>query len=214
LLQVITTYGYVGFAGLVFIAALGVPLPLILLLLAVGAWSGVAGGPSLPALMVIATSAAVAGDCTDYAVGRMGATLLRKRLLWLQRRLRARAPAGALDVLWRRQGIAVFVTRCALTVLSVPVSLLAGASRMRFARFLAWEAAGKGLFVVVWLTLGHLFAGSLMTLGPLPTLAAAIAVVSLLALALWEARRWLARQAPPSAAPCPDEPSRPLVPLR
>jgi membrane-associated protein len=214
LLQVIATYGYAGFAGLVFIAALGVPLPLIVLLLAVGAWSAVASGPNYPALMVLATVAAVAGDSADYAIGRMGSALLRNRLLWLQRRLRSAAPAGALEILWRRQGIAIFVTRCALTVLAVPVSLLAGASRMRFLRFLAWETAGKGLFVVVWLTLGHLFAGSLMTLGPLPTLAATLPVMALLALALWEARRWLVRQAPAAAAPRVSEPSRPLAPPR
>jgi membrane-associated protein len=200
-LHLVATYGYFGFAGIVLIAAIGVPLPLVVLLLAAGAWSAAAGGPNLAALMLTGTAAAVAGDSLDYVIGRMGGGLLRERVLGLQRRMRPALPAAVLDILWREQGIAVFVTRCALTALSVPVSLLAGASRMRFVRFLAWETAGKGLFVVVWLSAGRLFGGSLIALGPAPSIAAALAVVALVGIPLFEARRWLARRVESSASP-------------
>jgi membrane-associated protein len=210
----ISHYGYAGYAGLVFIAAVGIPLPLMVLLLAAGAWSAVAGGPNLLALALIGTTAAVAGDTLDYAIGRMGSSLLRERALALLRRLHPRASAAALDRLWPHQGLAVFVSRCALTMLSVPVSLLAGASRMRLARFLAWETAGKGLFVVVWLLAGRLFGGSLIAHGPLPTIAGAAGVVAVAALALFEARRAWARRAASSAAADPRQAPRPLAPRR
>jgi membrane-associated protein len=213
LLTLAATYGYIGFVGLVFIAAVGVPLPLVVLLLAAGAWSAAAHGPNLAALMLAGSVAAVVGDSLDYAIGRMGSALVRARVLGLQRRKHPVLPAGALDTLWRRQGIAVFLTRCAITALSVPVSLLAGATRMRFARFLAWETAGKGAFVVVWLATGRLFGGSLMTLGPAPTIVAAFAILALVGIALAEVRRWLALRAAASASPDPDA-SHPLAPLR
>jgi membrane protein DedA with SNARE-associated domain len=201
LLLLVAAFGYIGFAAIVVIAAIGVPLPLVVLLLASGAWSATAGGPNLVALMLVGTAAAVAGDSLDYAIGRMGSGLLRERVLGLQRRVRPALPAAVLDILWRRQGIAVFVTRCALTALSVPVSLLAGASRMRYARFLAWETTGKGLFVMVWLIAGRLFSRSLLTLGPLPTITAGLAALALMGLALFEARRWLVRRAESPASP-------------
>ncbi|HEV2238132.1 MAG TPA: VTT domain-containing protein [Ktedonobacterales bacterium] len=207
-------YGYLGYAGLVFIAAVGIPLPLVVMLLAVGAWSAVAGGPNPLALALIGTAAAAAGDSLDYAVGRMGSSLLRDRALALLRRLHPRASAATLDRLWPHQGLAVFVSRCALTMLSVPVSLLAGASRMRFARFLAWEMAGKGLFVVVWLLAGRVFGGSLIAHGPVPTIAGAVGVLAVVALALFEARRWWARRAATGAAPDAPQATRPVAPLR
>jgi membrane protein DedA with SNARE-associated domain len=213
LLHLVAVYGYFGFAGLVFIAAIGVPLPLVVLLLGAGAWSAAAHGPNLAALMLICSLAAVAGDSLDYAIGRMGGALVRDRVLGLQRRMHPALPAGSLEMLWRRQGIAVFLTRCALTALSVPVSLLAGASRMRFARFLAWETAGKGLFVVVWLSTGRLFGGSLIALGPVPTIVTAIAAIALVGTALAEVRRWLARRAEAAASQDLDA-SWPLAPHR
>jgi membrane protein DedA with SNARE-associated domain len=218
LLHVISTYGYVGFAGLVFIAAVGVPLPLSLLLFAMGGLSAAAGGPNLAALLLIGIAAAVAGDTLDYAIGRMGSSLMRDRVLRLLRRLHPRASAATLDRIWLHQGLAVFVTRCALTALSVPVSLLAGASRMRLLRFLAWETAGKGVFVVVTLMAGRLFGGSLLTLGPVPTIVAALAVLAAVALVLLESRRWWAQRfaalltPPVGELPRSDAP-RPFTPL-
>lgn len=210
LLNLISTYGYVGFAGLVFIAAVGVPLPLALLLLAMGGLSALPGGPNVVVLMLIGTTAAVAGDTLDYAVGRMGSSLVRNRLLGFLRRLHPRASAVVLDRLWRHQGIAVLLTRSVFTTLSVAVSLFAGASRMRLARFLMWEIPGKGLFVVVTLLAGRLFGSSLVTHGVLPTIVVALAVVAVLALALLEARRWWARRIAEASGPPEGEAPHPI----
>jgi membrane-associated protein len=187
-----------------------VPLPLALLLLAMGGLSALPGGPNVVALMLIGTTAAVAGDTLDYAVGRMGSSLVRNRLLGLLRRLHPRASAAVLDRLWRHQGIAVLLTRSVLTTLSVPVSLFAGASGMRLARFLAWETAGKGLFVVVTLVAGRVFGNALVAHGVLPTIVVALAVVAVLALVALEARRWYVRRIAAASTPADAEAPRPI----
>lgn len=206
-----TAYGYVGYAALVLIAAAGVPLPLSVLLFAVGALSATAHGPDVFALMVIGTVAAACGDSLDYALGRMGSSLVRNRVLQLLQR--GSSSSGTLERLWRHQHAAVFLTRCLITALSMPVSMLAGASRMPIARFLALDVAGKGLFVVVCLMLGRWFGVALLVHGHLTTIFWIAGALGLAALALAEVRRWRLRRAASLAVPDINALGRPVLPL-
>lgn len=212
LLQLVTAYGYIGYAALVLIAAAGVPLPLSVLLFAVGALSATAHGPDVFVLMVIGTVAAACGDSLDYALGRMGSSLVRNRVLQLLQRLHGSSSSGTLERLWRHQHAAVFLTRCLITALSMPVSMLAGASRMPIARFLALDVAGKGLFVVVCLMLGRWFGVALLVHGHLTTIFWMAGALGLAALALAEVRRWRLRRAASLAVPKMNASGRPVLP--
>jgi membrane-associated protein len=100
------------------------------------------GRLSLPTVLAVAVVAAVAGDSVGYEVGRrFGPRILAARSLRRQAERLDRA-----QLLMRRHGgLAVLLARFAPFLRTVMPGL-AGAGRMRYARFLAFNAAGG----VVW----------------------------------------------------------------
>jgi membrane-associated protein len=154
-------YGYPSLLAIILIAAMGAPLPVTVLLLAVGALSATRGGPDFWALAVLGTSASVAGDLIDYALGRVGGARL---LLWIYRAHRKRLGPTLLEtrrLLRRRGSVMVFLSRFLFTTVSSPTSFLVGVSRLPLSRFLAWSILGKGIYVVGNLLLGRLFGSGL-----------------------------------------------------
>lgn len=167
LLGLVATYGYVCLAGVVFVAAAGVPLPVQLLLIALGALSAQRGGPNFLLLGVVGAVTALGGDLVDYLLGRLGG---RPALRWLLGRLGRSGDAGKnlrRVPFWRRSGLVILLTRFLLTPLGAPVSLLAGATRIPLPRFVSWDLLGEVIFVLGSLALGRLFGASLLRGGPI-----------------------------------------------
>lgn len=105
-----------------------------------------AGGVQLPVLMAVAFVAAVAGDSVGYEVGRrLGPAMRGSRFgRWVGPQRWARAESA----LERRGAMAVVVGRW-VGVLRALVPALAGATRMPYRRFLAANAAGALVWVVL-----------------------------------------------------------------
>ena len=185
LLAFVSSYGYPAVALLVALAAAGapVPFPVSAAFVILGALTADPRGPAFLPLAVVATLAAAAGHSADFWLGRAGGPLLRRGMARLERALGG-------DVLTRlERGLArgrsgtllIFLTRCALTALATPVSLLAGAARVPYRRFLALELAGEAIYFTGYMTLGR-------ALGPavahsLPTLLLFSACIAALVLA-------------------------------
>ena len=156
-LQLFATVGYPGLCALLLVAALGIgaPIPGAALLLALGALSGARGGPNLLALASVALLGLVAGHAADYWAGRLGFRLLLVRFTAISRR----APwLHTLVNRSRRTGwpaLLLFLSRFLLTPVASPVSLLVGAARVRFGRYLALETPGTAIYVAANLALGH-----------------------------------------------------------
>lgn len=168
LFSLVARYGDVAVAGLVLVGSPGVPLPVQLLLVLLGAASGAGRGTSFPLLAALGTAAACTGDLLVYLVGRTGGRPLLRRLLrcWgkgddPERVARARLP------LWRQSGLVILLTRFALTPLGTPVNLLSGATKMAVPRFLAFDLGGEAIFVLGSLALGRVAGPRVLTLGPL-----------------------------------------------
>jgi membrane-associated protein len=168
LLGLVATYGYICLAGIVFVASAGVPLPLQLILISLGALSTQRGGPNFLLLGLVGALTALGGDLVDYLLGRLGG---QPALRWF---LRKRGRSGTVDQelqrrlpFWRRSGLVILVTRFLLTPLGVPVSLLAGATRLALPRFVSWDLLGEAIFVLGSLALGRLFGASLLRGGPI-----------------------------------------------
>lgn len=172
----VSTYGYPGFIGLLVLAAAGVPLPIELVLVALGALSATSGGPSFIALAALGIAATGIGDILDYALGRaLGQTALNR---WLERWVRPSPKDTVADeeplrsswmqrlAAWSGSGPMILLTRCALTQLEMPVSLLAGALRQPFYRFLVWDLLGEALYILGYMMLGRL-GGAMAASGPL-----------------------------------------------
>ena len=196
IVHLIALYGYPVLFLFVFVASAGAPLPVSIVLAALGALSVERGGPNVLALALTAALASFGGDSLDYGLARFGGPRVAR---WIQRVLRRHG-----DLLpdqrfasTTRQAMMIFLSRFALTPLAVPANLLAGATRFGYARFFALDVAGKSLYVVGNLLLGRLFGVGLVAGGPLPIVLYTVGVVGI-TLPFLLNRRW-ARARPPRA---------------
>ncbi len=186
-LHLIATYGYPVLALLLFFASVGLPLPVAVVLVALGALSIQGGILSLPLVILLGILASVSGDLLPYALGYAGGP----RLLGWLRRLRHGMLAGPLDhaneELHRHGAGMIFLSRFAFTALATPISLLGGVSRLPVRRFLLWDTLGEAVFVVANLALGRLFGAAIVANETLENLLwlvlAVVAVIPLLPLA-------------------------------
>lgn len=191
LLHWVSVYGYPCLGATLLLAAAGLPIPIELVLLALGGLSATHGGPDFLALCALGIVATVAGDALDYGIGRLlreqGLERLPEGRFWRRWR-RMLDDASAMKqgegvwglAVWSGSGVMIFLSRCVLTPLEAPLSLLAGARRMPLARFLAWDTLGEAVYVAGCLTLGYTGAASLATSGPLLVVAGGALVLATL----------------------------------
>ncbi len=158
LLHLVSAYGYPVLFVFVLVASAGAPLPVSVLFIALGAVSARAGGPDFAFVAALGVLASVAGDLLDYGLGRAGASTFTRWLPWLRRLGSTNSHSRALRM-WhgRGPGIMVLITRCLVTPLATPVSLIAGASRVRLVTFLIWDILGESLYILGNLGLGRFF---------------------------------------------------------
>ena len=149
------------------------------------------GDASLPGVLVVVVVAAVVGDSIGYEIGRhLGVRVLRVRFL---DRRRERLDA-ARDFLARRGGSAVFLARWVAFFRAV-MPFLAGTSRMRYPKFLGWNALGGLAWGVTVVLLGYAagasYAQVAKTFGRDAAVVAVVVVV--IAVVVWRVRRHRAR---------------------
>jgi membrane protein DedA with SNARE-associated domain len=142
---------------------------------------------SLTLVCAVVVVAAIVGDSVGYEIGaRYGVRLLSLPVLG-RRRQRIDAARATLA---RRGGLAVFLGRF-VAFLRAVMPFLAGSSRMRYRRFLAYNAAGGLVWGVASVLLGYLagnsYAAIEKTFGRVAALLVAAIVV--IALVAWSIRR-------------------------
>lgn len=172
-------YGYPALWLFVFIAAVGIPLPMSLVLLASGAFAAL-GDFNLIVLGIIAVTASTSGDSVGYFIGRRWGS---KVLLWSQRPrwrylISPRNLARAQAYFQRRGGWGVFLTRFLFSALGGITNVLAGAELYPYRRFLFADITGEAIGAAIALSLGYLFGASWEAVGDI------LGAISLLAFAL------------------------------
>ena len=174
LLTGMLNHGALALGTVLFLAALGIPLPATVLLMAAGAF--VQQGVLAPESMFVAASiGAVSGDGGSYLLGRFGAALLPLRMQTSDPWKRA---AGLFER-WGSWG--VFFTRFLLTPAALPVNLLAGSTRFPVRRFMPAVMAGELLWVALFGGAGYMFADQWEDLSSIAGDSAAIALGVVLA---------------------------------
>jgi membrane-associated protein len=187
-------YGYLALGALLLLAAAGAPLPwpIAASFVLFGALTAYPSGPSFPALALVATVAATTGHSLLYWLGCSSSPRLQRWRQRVEQRLERRLRRGATLMrmehgIARNAGVLIFLTRCLLTPLAGPVSLLAGAARIAAPRYLVWELAGTALYFCGYLALGRLLGPALprdpRTLAPVYAVVAL--VIALPSLLLW-----------------------------
>lgn len=144
------------------------------------------GHVTYPLIALTVVAAAIVGDTVGYEVGRhLGPRILDLKIL---RRRRVKLES-AQNFLRRHGGTAVFLGRFVAFFRAV-MPALAGTSRMRYLKFLAFNAAGGFVWGVGFTLLGFLAGTSYKTIEKTVGRDAAIAVAAVVVLALiaWRIR--------------------------
>lgn len=163
-IALIPQYGAWLLALVTFGSCLAIPVPSSLMMLAAGAfvasgdldaWSAFAG----------ALGGAIAGDNAGYLVGR--AFTARVDRIAARKGRAGDLARRAADMVERRGGIGVFLSRWLVSPLGPYVNLVAGATSMTWARFALWGAGGEVVWVSIYTGLGYVFADSFIAVGNL-----------------------------------------------
>lgn len=151
LLTAVLVYGPLALGLALGLAALGLPLPATLLVLAAGAF--VQQGVLEPgATVLLALVGTVLGDSGGYGLGRLGGR-------WLPQRITASTSwERAASTFSRWGGMAIVLTRFLLSPLGPATSIIAGSSRYAFGRFLAFDLLGEVIWIGLFGGLGYSFA--------------------------------------------------------
>jgi membrane protein DedA with SNARE-associated domain len=144
------------------------------------------GHVSLPLMIAIVVAAAIVGDSVGYEIGRrLGSRLLDTRLL----RHRRDRLENATDLLARRGGAAVFLGRF-IAFFRAVMPALAGAAKMPYRRFLAYNAAGGLVWGSGSVLVGYLAGNSYQAVQHYvgTGIAIAVAAIVIVGLVIWRVR--------------------------
>ncbi len=179
LISWIQQFGYPALWLSIFVAAIGIPLPISFMLLAAGAFATL-GDFNVFLLGGIALTASVCGDSVGYLIGRLVGIRVLK---WLERPYRfnlisAQTLQKSQYYFSKRGGWAIFLSRFIISALGGTINLLAGAEMYPYRRFLLFDICGEACGAIIFLTLGYTFGASWEAIGDV------IGTTSLLILAL------------------------------
>ena len=175
----ITDHGLPLLFAAVLIESFGIPVPGETALIAFGVLAS-QGHYSIVDVIVVAAAGAIVGDNLGYwLIGRLGGRALFERWSWLHQ-YSDRVLPPAERIMARHGGATVFFGRF-VAILRYTVAWVAGLTRMRWWRFLFWNAAGG----IVWATAvgltayygGKAVADTIARYGAYAAVIAAIAIV-------------------------------------
>jgi len=147
-LTAILNYGPPALGLAVLVGALGVPMPGTLFLLAAGAF-GRQGAMDIWLAIACALIGVVIGDSLSYGLGHFARGPVQRRFG------RASAWRRGQDLLRRRGGLAIFLTRFLITSLAIPVNLIAGSGGYSFWSFLLFDLIGELTWIALYTGVGY-----------------------------------------------------------
>jgi len=161
-LAALAHYGSPVLFVVVGVAAVGVPLPVTLLLIVTGSLAE-QGAMNVWLAIVLASLGSVAGDQIGYAIGRWGGQALIAKfggMLGGASRLRQ------LDAKAQHWGGAgVFFSRWLVTSLGPWINLASGAAGYSWPRFTLWDFLGESFGASLYICLGFIFSDRVQEVG-------------------------------------------------
>jgi membrane-associated protein len=161
LLAAVSQYGPPALFGIVTIAAIGVPLPITLLLIVVGSMIA-QGAMNLWWAIGAAVAGSILGDQAGYAIGRWGGPAVVARLSGFLGKRASLQDMEAKVKAWGGPGI--FITRWLLSPLGPWVNLASGTAGYPWHRFLFWDILGEMTGAAIYIGLGRFFSDRVMAL--------------------------------------------------
>jgi membrane-associated protein len=154
ILALFSRYGSPALFAIVTVAAVGLPLPVTLLLILTGSLAA-QGAINFWLAVVLASIGAIAGDQAGYAIGRWGSHALAHRFKGL---LGKAEQLKRLDDRTKRWGGAgVFFSRWLVSPLGPWINFASGAGDYSWLRFTIWGVLGETFGSVLYIELGRIF---------------------------------------------------------
>jgi membrane-associated protein len=157
-LAALGTYGSPALFAIVAVAAVGVPLPVTLLLIVTGSLAA-QGAMNVWLSIAIAAAGSVAGDQIGFAVGRWGGKRLVARLSGM---IGSAERIKELDARAKSWG---GFSRWLATPLGPWINLASGAADYSWLRFTLWDFLGESFGAALYIWLGLVFSDRVQALG-------------------------------------------------
>ncbi|HUB79936.1 MAG TPA: DedA family protein [Bryobacteraceae bacterium] len=187
LLSMVTQYGPPALFAIVGIAAIGVPLPVTLLLIVVGSMVS-QGAMDIWLALAMASVGSILGDQAGYAIGRFGGTAAVEKLSRVFGKKAGLEETQAKVRAWGGPGI--FLTRWLLSPLGPWINLASGTAGYPWHRFLFWDVLGECTGALVYISLGRIFSDRVLALdsvlGDTTWAIGALMLASILGWQLWK----------------------------
>ena len=154
LLAELLVYGVPLLFAVIAIAAVGVPFPVSLMLVAAGSFAK-QGEMRLLSVILAGSLAAILGDQIGYSISRWGGRRLIDRIT---RRLGGAEKIKKAEALLKKWGgPGIFFSRWLITELGPWLNVTSGIARYPWRRFILWDVLGEVLWVVLYVMLGYIF---------------------------------------------------------
>lgn len=161
LITLATNYGIPFLALIVFLSCVALPVPCSFVMLMSGSLV-TSGDLAFAPVFGAAYGAALAGDQAGYFAGRFAGHLI---LPFIERSPARMALLGkARDMLDRRGGAGVFLTRWLFSPLGPYVNVIVGGAGMNWLTFSAFGALGEMVWVSLYIGLGMVFSANILTI--------------------------------------------------
>jgi membrane-associated protein len=161
-LAALALYGSPALFAIVAVAAVGVPLPVTLLLIVTGSLAA-QGAMNIWLAIAIAAVGSIVGDQIGFAVGRWGGKALVARL---SRMIGSPERIAEMDAKAKRWGAAgVFFSRWLVSPLGPWINLASGAADYSWLRFTLWDFLGESFGAALYIWLGLIFSDRVQAVG-------------------------------------------------
>jgi membrane-associated protein len=161
ILAALSQYGSPALFAVVMIAAVGVPLPITLLLIVTGSLVS-QGVMNFWLAIGLAGAGSVIGDQIGYGIGRWGGSELVDQFTRLLGGPEPLEKAQSTARRWGGSGI--FFSRWLVTPLGPWVNLASGLAGYPWMRFLVWDTLGEFLGTLIYVGLGKAFSDRVLAL--------------------------------------------------
>jgi membrane protein DedA with SNARE-associated domain len=181
--HLVNSYGYWAVFALVGLESLGIPVPGETALIVAGTYAGIYHHLNPWFIFAVASAGAITGDNVGYWIGETGGFAVLKRYGRYIRLDEAKLKVGRY-VFDRHGGKVVFFGRF-VSVLRTYAAFLAGTNRMRWRRFLAYNASGGIIWAAIYTWSAYLAGNALKKAsGTINIILGVVAAVVVIALVL------------------------------
>lgn len=189
LLADLLLYGVPLLFAVIAIAAVGVPFPVSLTLVAAGSFAK-QGEMRLVSVILAGSLAAILGDQIGYGFSRWAGRPLIDRIAARIGGAEKIKKAEALSKKWGGPGI--FFSRWLITELGPWLNVTSGITKYPWRRFIFWDVLGEVLWVVLYVMLGYIFSDRVQSIADiLGNLAWAILGLIVTGILGWKLLRYL-----------------------